>query len=203
MHSREIEARPPEPALAPAPRRPGLLETPWSYASRRPDGLLALQLCGVLPADWTLQLTRGLAWRGASLQTGYARRTEGGAWLAELAVDDRLEARLDSIDFLALATRPHEPLRRAEPRILEFELGASAAHGGSLALEVHAWDAVGLVAAVLGRAAGVGLVAAELILATEEECAFHHLGLVDRRGAAPSACQRRDLELVVSELLPG
>lgn len=185
-------------------RRPGAQPRPtlrpWAAATPRPAGGLHLQIGGPLPADWSLCLARALARRGASLHTGYARRGPDGAWLAELAIE--AEPHPTAEELLVYATRPEAPLARPDPRILDFDLGESPAHGGSLALEVHAWDAVGLLAGVLGRARAHDLVPAELILETEQDCAFHHLALTGT-DAAPSRRQRRALSLGLAGLLGG
>lgn len=177
-----------------------LAPRPWAAATPRPPGGLHLQLGGPLPADWSLRLARSLAGCGASLVSGYARRGAQGEWLAELEIESELA--LCAGELLERAVRPQAPPPRPDPRILDFELGESPAHGGSLALEVHAWDAVGLLAGVLGRARAPGLVAAELILETEQDCAFHHLALVGTEGA-PSRRQRRELSLGLAGLLGG
>lgn len=184
----------------PSGAQPRPVLRPWAAGAPHPAGGLHLQIGGPLPADWSLCLARALARDGASLHSGYARRGPDGAWLAELAI--RPESDLGAEALLVHATRPEPPLLRPDPRILDFELGESPAHGGSLALEVHAWDAVGLLAGVLGRARGHGLVPAELILETEQDCAFHHLALTGADGA-PSRRQRRALSLALAGLLGG
>lgn len=193
----------------PTPRRSStahleadLLRAPWSHTTRRADGLLEAQLSGMLPASWSLNLMRGLASRGLSVRDGYARRIEPGAWIAQLEIEAPAEA-LEATALLELATgRPARPTS-PEPRLLDFELGDSPAHGGSLALEVHAWDAVGLLAAVLGRADAAGLVATELVLETEDDCAFHHLTLQSRGWSPPTRRERRALSLGLAGLLGG
>jgi hypothetical protein len=185
---------------APEPAR-NLLHAPTCRSERRSDGLLELHCAGLLPADWTLNLARALAVRRASIRDGYARRTAPGIWLAQLGIEDG--GRLRAPELRAMVTGAQPPLTSPEPRILDFELGRAPGHGGCLTLEVHAWDAVGLLAGVLGRARDAGLTAMELFLETEADCAFHHLALIGRDGAAPTRRQRRALRLGLSALLGG
>ena len=54
-----------------------------------------------------------------------------------------------------------------------------------------AYDAVGLLAAVLHRVRAVGLAVDELFLATEQEAATHRLVIRRRDGAPPRSIDRR------------
>jgi hypothetical protein len=194
-----LESLQPPPSL-PEGRR-DLLRIPWSHAAWKSDRLLDLQLCGDLPAEWALHLARALASRGVSLLNGYARRIEEGIWLAQFDLDLGTHAESEP-DFLSLLAGSAEPPCFAEPPILEFELRDSPALGGCLEVQVDAWDAVGLLAAVLSRCAATGLEAEEMILETEGECAFHHLTLKSRRGRRPARLQRLALERALAALRP-
>jgi hypothetical protein len=162
-----------------------LRRCPQAHARGGREGCLELQLSGDLPEDWSLRLTRGLAARRVGVHAGYARLVEPGCWLAQLELDVA-NGGSGGHDFLVLAM--HFPTLPAgpDPRILDFELSESTSLGGSLELRVDAWDSVGLLAAVLGRAARAGLYPHEIILETEGECAFHQLNLKARGGARPA-----------------
>lgn len=188
------------PSSLPEGRR-DLLRIPWSHAAWKSERLLDLQLSGDLPAEWALHLARALACRGVSLLNGYARRIEEGIWLAQLDLDLGAGSRCE-LDFLGLLAGTAKPVRLPEPSILDFELRDSPALGGSFELRVDAWDAVGLLAAVLGRCAAAGLDPEEMILETEGECAFHHLTLKGRRGRRPARLQRLALERALAALRP-
>ncbi len=160
-----------------------------SLGGRRSD----MKLTGPLPADWSVNLSRDFAARGVSLQNGYARRIDSDQWTVQLEVEQSLA---DSAGPEGLVRAIYSKVRPpvVEPALLDCELRESKSFGGCLELEVDAWDAVGLLAAVLGCAASAGLLAVEMILETQDDCAFHHLGLKDRGDAVPSLRQRRALD---------
>ena len=85
--------------------------------------------------------------------------------------------------------------------ILDFELWNAPSLGGSLELEVDAWDAVGLLAAVLGCGAAAGLRPERIVLETWDECAFHQLTLKRDGWLRPSTAQARALEKGLEALL--
>lgn len=171
---------------------------PLSYVVTRPDARLGVQLSGPLPTRWALWLARGFAARRVNLRNGHALALPRGRWIAQLEVELESGGRLPP-DFLQLALRDGGGPRLVEPPLLDVSLGQDA--DGDLAVEVHAWDAVGLLASVLGRVDAVGLAPAEIVLETEGECAFHQLTLRDRAGGPASARQRRRLARSLVEQL--
>lgn len=160
------------------------MRSPQAQARAGSEGRVELQLSGDLCDDWGLRLTRGLAAHRVGLHSGYARRLEPGCWIAKLELDLACGGSWDH-DFLSLATHFSALPDLRDPRILDFELRESGFLGGSLELRVDAWDSIGLLAAVLGRAALAGLHPHEIILETEGECAFHQLTLKARDGVRP------------------
>jgi hypothetical protein len=176
-----------------------LERSPFAHTREGQDGCAELQLSGDLAEDWSLRLTRGLAIRRIGVRSGYVRLLQRGGWLAELLLDVAYHESREC-DFLKLATEPSAPRSIPEPRILDFELRDSASLGGSLELRVDAWDCVGLLAGVLGRAVHADLYAHEIVLDTEEECAFHQLGLKRRGGGRPGRSERRALEVALRAL---
>lgn len=178
---------------------------PWFHAQAKGDGIVHLRLAGALPDDWSLRFTRALAWRNLSLRSGRARRVETRHWIAHLELDlVYADAEVDFSEILELATRAEDLPAPPEPRILDFELDAPAYLAGGLRLEVHAWDALGLLAGVIERADRVGLHPEALLLDTEGECAFHELILRGADGAPASAEQHRALEAILAALVrPG
>lgn len=173
---------------------------PRCRVSSSPDGLAELSLSGSLPSDWSVRLTHALSSRGISLVRGGARRVEGDLWIGRLFLDMGYSEGTRP-DFLALATLPRSPGPLFAPQLLDFELRDSPAVGGALLLEVHAWDAIGLLAAVLNRAHGSGLCVEEIALETEGGCAFHGLLLRSALGGAPRAEETRRLERSLARLL--
>jgi hypothetical protein len=169
----------------PTPRGFGLLGTPHAHLGEGAEGRLELQLSGCLPHDWSLRLTRGLAANRLGVHSGYARLVEPACWLAQLELDSCYGGSGEQ-DFLALAMRSSALPALRDPRILDFQLRESASLGGSLELRVDAWDSLGLLAAVLGRAALAGLHPVEINLETEGECAFHQLTLKSQGGGRPA-----------------
>lgn len=161
------------------------------------EGWARLGVQGRLPRGWSVRLTGGLARRGVSLVAGHARRHAGDAWRIELELDLG-HADASSIDFLGLARGGDPGVPGPAPRILDFELFAQ---GETLHLEVHAWDGVGLLAAVLERVWGAGLRPDELLLETEGECAFHSLVLRDEHRAPPTALHARRLDRALRRLV--
>ena len=163
---------------------------PFAHVARRGAGRVDLHVSGALPACWVLNLARGFAARRVSLQSGRARRRAEGIWSGALELDlGGAERPLP--DFLALASG-ELPVARwlPAPPLLEVAMAGSAR---GLEVEVHAWDAVGLLASVLGHVDAVALEPTEVSLETEGDCAFHQLVLRDRLGAMPSRRQRRAL----------
>jgi hypothetical protein len=163
---------------------------PFAHVARRGGGRIDLHVSGALPPGWVLRLARGFAERRVNLLNGRARHLDEGIWNGALEVElGSADRRVP--DFLALALGEQGAGRYLPaPPLLEVAM-VGGAHG--LEVEVHAWDAVGLLASVLGHVEAVGLVPREVLLETEGDCAFHQLTLVDARGAAPGRSLRRAL----------
>ena len=177
-----------------------LLHVPFAHVAEREGDRIDLELAGSLPDAWAVRLSRSFAARGISLRSGYGRRVEPGRWQVRLGLAN--VRRADSaLDYLQLALRDEGGARFREPPILDFVLTRPAPRGGNLELEVHAWDALGLLAGVLGQVAAAGLVADEIGLETEGECAFHSLILVSPSGSAPTQEERRTLAAGLCGLL--
>lgn len=173
-------------AVAPSIQIPVAVATPDGHCELR------LRVSGSLPGSWFRGLAIGCAERGISLLRGLAARDAGGIWAADLVLD--VSGSSPPLpDFLALATRALDQAPVRPPSILDFELSRSAHPGERLVLEVHAWETVGLLAGVLGCAECAGLQPVEVVLETEDECAFHQITLVRSGGGRPTASQRRQL----------
>ncbi len=178
----------------------GLLRVPFAHVEVGTGGRLDLQLSGLLPDDWCLRISNGLAAKRIGLRNGYARHIGDGLWICQLEVERHLgDTRVP--DFLGLATRGTLRGRRAEPPILDFELKRSPARGGVLDLRVVAHDAVGLLAAVLHRVRSAGLAVDELLLATEEDAATHRIAIRRRDQRAPREIDRRAIASSLGELV--
>ncbi len=150
------------------------------------EGLVELLVLGSLPSRWPLALTGHLAGRGASLLRGHVTRGDAAGWEGRLVLDPRhgslgdLDAALDRV-----VPRP----ATAAPRLIEVRIDPAHADA-ELHLEVHGWDAVGLLAGVLEQVACVDLCVEEMLLETEDECAFHYLRLRAEDGVSRRRAQR-------------
>lgn len=174
-------------------------DAPGFRAERVGADRCQLQLWGALPADWSLWLAQALAARRMSLMHGAARRGPRDTWRASLEI--QLARSEDAeLDFAALATGVSPAASVPDPPILHFQLWESRCRAPGLELEVHAWEALGLLAAVLGKVADADLRCDALLLDTEDDCAFHHLLLRTTDGRAPSARQQRALHAGLCEL---
>lgn len=164
------------------------------FAARQLDGrLFELRVGGVLPDDWSLVFAGDCARRGHSLMRGYVRRELRGHWRGRLEIELAAASAGDAAPLPGSGGRALRPPWIHAPHLLDFELEESHAFGGALELEVHAWEAVGLLYGVLSAAASLDLVAVELTLETEGDCAFHRLALVDRHRTPVSSRRRRAL----------
>ncbi len=185
----------PSATLVTSPIRP-LRPAPALVLRPGADGLRVLELAGSLPDDWCVHLTRGLAARNVGLVRGHARRAGRNAWAAELTLEGVDEEALP--DLLALAADSPHPLRQPIPALLDFEL---AREGGTLHVEVEAWDAVGLLAAVLERVERAGLRCTSLEFETLGGLAFQALSLRRLDGGGVPARARVALGLELARLL--
>jgi hypothetical protein len=179
-----------------------LFHVPLCHVAARRGECAELRISGALPDAWPLRLARAFARRKISLCRGGARAIEPGLWLARLEVDLGPCGELPP-DVLQLALRPDGRFQLPEPPILDFSLIGTSVRGGRLELEVHAWDAVGLLAAVLGRVEAAGIVPEEMLLETEDDCAFHQLVLRGRDGGAPAPALRAALARSLALLVRG
>ena len=179
-----------------------LFHVPLCHVAARRDRCVELRISGALPDAWPLRLARAFARRKISLCRGGARALEPGLWLARLEVDLGPSGELPN-DVLQLALRPDGRAQPPEPPLLDFSLTGTSVRGGRVELEVHAWDAVGLLATVLGRVEAAGLVPDEILLETEGDCAFHQLVLRGRDGGAPAPVERAALARSLSLLVRG
>lgn len=161
---------------------------PLAQVARRGEDRIGLQVSGALPATWVLNLARGFAERRVNLLNGRAEQIDHGVWNGVLEIDLGSAGR-SAPDFLGLALgAPGTGRFLPEPPLLEVAM-ADGPRG--LEVEVHAWDAVGLLASVLNHVQSVGLVACEVLLETEGDCAFHQLMLREASGGlAPTRARR-------------
>jgi hypothetical protein len=163
---------------------------PFAHVARRGGGRIDLHVSGALASRWVLSLARGFAARRISLLNGRAQRLDERVWNGALEIDLGSAAR-EAPDFLALASgEPPSGRVLPEPPLLDVAM-ADGARG--LELEVHAWDAVGLLASVLAHVDAVGLSPWEVSLETVGDCAFHQLVLRHDDGGLPGRRTRRAL----------
>lgn len=152
-----------------------------------------LRLGGELPASWSLRLCRNLETRRMNLLRGFGRRLPSGSWAISLEVDTSL-CDHGGLDASVLDDIPVRSPQRLDPPLLDFWIERTPPPEGALAVEVAAWDAIGLLGSVLDVANRIGLEPVEILLETQEECAFHRLLLVGSPGRPPTGRQERELE---------
>lgn len=173
---------------------------PLCYVREQTGGQRRVELSGDLGPHWPLRLARAFAEHRVSLQSGFARRAESGVWLARLEVElPRPDA--TTPDFLTFALQSGRGPARVDPPILDFDISRSASAPDVLELEVHAWDAVGLLAGVLHQIAESDLAPVELVLETEEDCAFHRICVGGKDGSQPTRRQRASLAGQLSHMM--
>ncbi|HET7754099.1 MAG TPA: hypothetical protein VFK85_09320 [Anaeromyxobacteraceae bacterium] len=145
----------------------------------------ALQLGGALSPGWTGSLARELAARRISIVRGWARRSEGARWEAQLLLE-LLDARVNPfhIDFLALARTSSAP-RRLDlgPRLQAYQLDRT---DDAVELAIRAADGVGLLDALLASFAFYSLFPVEMTIETRGGVAHDFFRLQRTGGGPPS-----------------
>jgi hypothetical protein len=158
------------------------------------EGLITVDVLGWLEPGWLQGFATGLYPLGVSLKEAYAREDLPGRWSARLHLEPPAGETAAAQTIASLDALLHGPAPGSSvpaPRLLDFSLVRGGEHGALLHLEVHAWEARGLLAGVLVETERVGLVPVELLLETEGECAFHQLVLRGPMGAPSPDCVRQ------------
>lgn len=156
------------------------------------EARIELRVTGCLPRDWSQRFAAGLARLRINLLSGYARRSERDDWIGAFEAELPLE-RPEALDLESLTQAPGPYGANPHASILDFRLQESTRLGGCLEVELAAWDSVGLLAATLESAHAAGLRPAELLLETQEGCAFQQLSLQTAIWTCPSPRQQREL----------
>ena len=162
-----------------------------------------VHLEGTMRPGWAGSIASGLAKSGITIDRVYAVRASDGAWRAELDVRRSPEGQSpEHVAYAALVGRDADG-DASTPFVIErFELAPSRAHGGALALTVHAKDALGFLGALLGRLAFLSLFPAELRIETHGERVFDRLWLTGVAGGTPSSEARAMLAQMLERALP-
>ncbi len=171
----------------------------WSEATELGPDEFRVRLGGVFHGSWMANLSLRLAERELSIDHIHARLTTDDVWLAELhliCMGSATEA-LD-LDYAALALGEEEGAPSSGRLEIEsYRLIESRDYGGSLMLTLEARDSLGLLGALLGPLARIGLFPVELHIETRAGRAYDSLWLAAAGGKAP-AQEARD---AVAELL--
>lgn len=132
--------------------------TPRVRLQPRGAGSFSLRLEGAFPDGWCGRLSLGLSQARLGIVRGFARRVDGGGWVAELhlfAQDGLADPR--SVDALALATAQAAPGPPAAITLDSYYIDASPESGPYVFLEVRGPDRVGFLGSLLERLARLGL----------------------------------------------
>jgi UTP:GlnB (protein PII) uridylyltransferase len=168
-------------------------ERTWSEVSRHAGQRHRLRIGGPFTAGWLSRLCSGLAAHGLSIEQAHAWVSRDGTWVAELVYlggaqgDDA--ATVPFLDFVAQGSAEVE----LRPRIGRAQLSRTPENGGSLLLELEAPDTIGLLGAVLGKAAKLGMHPIELHIDTREGLADDRIWLADPLGRVPGEDSERSL----------
>ncbi len=170
----------------------------WSEATELGANEYRVRLGGAFHGGWMANLCSHLAEAQLSIDHIHARLTTDDVWLAELhlirmsAVTDPLD-----LDYAALALEEDEAPASGRLEIDNYRLLESRDYGGSLMLTLEAPDSLGLLGALLGPLARLGLFPIELHIETRAGRADDSLWLTTAGGGAPS----HDARDAVAELL--
>jgi hypothetical protein len=170
----------------------------WSEATELGPDEFRVRLGGLFHGAWMAKLSTRLAERELSIDHIHARLTTDAVWIAELHLI-RVAQGSDplNVDYAALAEEDEDSPISGTLVLDSFRLLESRDYGGTLMLMLEAADSLGLLGALLGRLARLGLFPVELHIETRGGRAYDSLWLAAAGGAPPSA-QARD---AVAELL--
>ncbi len=159
----------------------------WSEASELEAGSFRVRLGGPFRGSWMASLSNNLAARRVSIDHTHARLTGVDTWIAELHLVTLTQAaNLSQLDYIGLAIEA-EPMRAAPFEIDSYRVIASRDYGGTLMLTLEAADSLGLLGALLGALAELGLFPLELHIETRAGRAYDSLWLAAAGGGAPPA----------------
>lgn len=182
---------------------PSARESQRGFQVRRvAGGGHVLELWGPLEAGWADPLCRGLARAGLSIRSGTARRLADGpppVWSALFQIERaRVSTDPMMLDYLELVsrgrTRSHAPIE-----LTDYQLAETAAHGGSLLVEIHGRDHVGFLGGFLERLTFLGLVPHEMRIETDGGGVDDRFWLKTQDGLVPSEASRK----LLAEVLDG
>jgi hypothetical protein len=142
-----------------------------------------------------------MAEAGLSILRGFAERMAEGRWVADLELGPATSPALETLDYLALATR-RPPDHAPTPIVLDrFYIDGSPDAGGSLFLEVHGRDRVGFLASLLERLASVSLFPEEMTIETRSRQVLDTFLLRGPAGQSPPATAESALAEVLEPLV--
>jgi hypothetical protein len=158
----------------------------WSEVSLVEGRAYRLRLGGSFRSAWMATLCTGLGDRRLSIQTAHARRGPDASWIAELGLL-ALPGAVDGLHVpyvdLARAAMNHVP---TELRLSASSVTPTAAHGGSLRLQIEADDVLGILGSLLASLATVMLFPVEMHIETRDGRAYDTFWLAGMSGAEPS-----------------
>ena len=124
----------------------------------RGGGTYSLRVEGTFPDGWCGRLSLGLSQARISVMRGFARRIDGGGWVAEfhlIAQDGLADPR--TVDLLALANAPAAMGPPVPITLDSYYVDGSPESGPYVFLEVRGPDRVGFLGSLLERLRDVRL----------------------------------------------
>jgi hypothetical protein len=125
---------------------------PHVRVTPRGGGTYSLRLEGVFPDGWCGRLSLGLSGANISVIRGFARRIDGGAWVAEfhlLSQDGVADPR--TVDAVAFANAPAAPGPPVPIMLDSYYVDGSPESGPYVFLEARGPDRVGFLGSLLER----------------------------------------------------
>lgn len=179
----------------------------WCEVAKLADPIVRIRLGGLLQTSWMSALCSGLAESRISIEHTHARLAHDNTWIAELHVfpvaggADPLK--LPYIDLMeAVDAGPPAPdSGRPALRLDSYRLIESRDHGGTLMLTLEGPDTLGLLGALLGGIAGLGLFPVEVHIETRGGRAYDCLWLGAAGGAAPTSSTKEALDQLLTQSL--
>lgn len=180
----------------------------WCEVAKLAEPMVRIRLGGLLQTSWMAALCRRLAESRISVEHTHARLAHDRSWIAELHVfpvdGDGDALTLPYIDLMEAgdALLPAPDVERPALRLDSYRLIESRDYGGTLMLTLEGPDTLGLLGALLGLLAGLGLFPVEVHIETRGGRAYDCLWLGAAGGAVPTASAKEALDQLLTQSLP-
>lgn len=147
-----------------------------------------LDLEGKFDPGWAGCLSNGLAQLKINILRAEAARSTGRQWQSRIDLDfSSAKLAPDAVDYLALSASTATVQALAEPVALDdYQLERSTRHTGSLYLEAHGPDRIGVLSTLLNTFSLFSLYPVEMLVETKNRRIFDRFWLKGMGGSAPS-----------------